>query len=229
MIRIEGASVHGFKEAIRGMRNPYNSHRESDSYQSGFTDDGKDGFVLGRKDEELAMRLAKAGPDHAKYRRMICAYADITAPIYWWEQMSTYKVGTVFNSESKMHTLGKRILSVEDFSHEGLIFDWEIKDGDDKLTVKRQEYMKLLEKVIDTINTATAISETEGNKNYWDAAVKLMPMCFNQKRTAMLSYETLANIYRARRGHKLDEWRDFCKWIESLPYSELITLREGGE
>ena len=207
MITIDNVSTCGWEPAIRGMRNPKNSWDRSDSVFNPW-----DYPTLGCRDLELANALAKGGPVHAKYRRMIDVYLDITAPLYWWKEFDTYKVGTVANSCSTMHTLHKRDLTLDDFAH-------------DQLTECNRN---LLEMVIRNINEARReyieASDSDSAKQYWYQMVQLLPSSFLQKRTVKLNYEVLHNIYHSPRyNHKLYEWRVFCEWIATLPYAmELI-------
>ena len=219
MIKIEHTDVYGFKAAIRGMRNPMNSWDKSDSL---FFDDSKgdlrtisrkrhkSDFIfmeLGENDLALMKKLCKAGTDHRKFMRMIIVYVDVTAPLYWWKEYDTYKVGTVANSCSTMHKIHSRKLTLHDFSTEYL--EPDAKD--------------VLMCVIDTLNALREYYCDFKNKGDWYQMIQLLPSSYNQKRTLMLNYEVLANIYKSRKNHKLDEWRTFCEWIETLPYSEIIT------
>lgn len=215
MIRIEKTEVCGIAAALHGMRNPKNSWHLSDSTQD---PDIPGGVNIGGKDYDLAMRLASAGPVHGKFRRMITVYADITAPMYWWSEYDTYKVGTVANSTSKMHKLLAKPFEKDDFSHDHIIPECRSLFGThvDALNVIRDEYF--LED-----NTP------ERKKELWYTILQLLPNSYNQTRTVLLNYEVLANIYKYRRGHKLNEWRTFIDWIQSLPYSELITCDAGPE
>lgn len=201
--------------------------------------EAKRDFCLGENDHALMMRLAKAGPEHAKYRRMIVVYADVTAPLYWWKEYDTYKVGTVANSCSTMHKITDKEFTLKDFSYEHLDDEFEcVKssaadpyDGDFKTSIGilldtieglnwwRNQYLHQKE-----INAGT-----ERLRWCWWQLIQLLPSSYNQRRTLMLNYEVLANIYRQRLNHKLDEWREFCTWIEQLPYSELITVKEAEE
>ena len=232
MIKIENTEVMGWEHAIRGMRNPLNSWDKMDSHDcpcnNGMDCDcpmvendhepaiecnetiEKSAFCVGENDYDLMMRLAKAGPEHAKYRRMIVVYADVTAPRYWWTEYDTYKVGTVANSCSTMHKIADKKFTPDDFSTEHLVGKSfaALKNTLDVMNLEREHYL------------ATK------DKDCWWQMIQLLPQSYNQKRTIMLNYEVLANIYRQRKCHKLDEWRDFCKWIEQLPYSELITDKE---
>lgn len=235
MIKIENVEVMGWDTAIRGMRNPMNSWEKSDSGTCGyphhigcancpehkicnhpFRNDGV--FKLGKADYELVMKLVKAGTDHRKFMRMIAVYADITAPLYWWKEYDTYKVGTVANSCSTMHKIAEKEFTLEDFSCEHL----DIRTR------------KILEEIIKALNDYRTLYinynpndfEIKGcpsKKDLWWQMIQLLPSSYNQKRTVMLNYEVLANIYKSRKNHKLDEWRTFCDWIKALPYSELIT------
>lgn len=218
MILIELTEVSGFEAAIRGMRNPMNSWEKSDSEWVGggtlseycVEDDGQFGFLVGGNDRDLMMRLAKAGTEHAKYLRMITVTTDVIAPLYWWKEFDTYKVGTVANSCSTMHKLHSNELSFDDFSFEHL--------GLGSIGV--------LQMTIDHLNKCRRNFVESGDKDDWWQLIQLLPSSYNQKRTVMFNYQVLANIYRQRKNHKLDEWREFCNWIKTLPCSELITLEE---
>ena len=242
MIKFENTEVMGWEAAIRGMRNPKNSWERSDSgYCCG---DYKcvlmpecdlacdiPHYYIGPNDLDLMRRLADGGPVHAKYRRMITVYVDITAPLYWWKEFDTYKVGTVANSCSTMHKIAAKEFMLEDFSHDHL--------GEDSLSV--------LQFTINHLNRARDIYLETKDKDHWWQMIQLLPSSYNQKRTVMLNYEVLAGIYPMRKNHKLDEWAEhesvnitngekvvrtipnqyfgFCDWIRTLPYSELITGR----
>ena len=215
MIRIENTEVYGFEAAIRGMRNPMNSWSRSDSNcKTIIRDNGKyvEDFI-GDNDLKLMRQLAKSGPVHAKYRRMITVTCDITAPMFWWAEFDTYKVGTVRNSCSKMHKIHSKELLNEDFSCEGCreIGSWATLC----FVTVQNTCNKLREKY----------NETK-EKKYWRALIELLPESYNQRATVQLNYEVLAGMYYWRKDHKLDEWHTFCEWVESLPYSEIIT---GGE
>lgn len=226
MLKIENTEVMGWKAAIRGMRNPMNSWEKSDS---GFCDVIGDNFGsiikpanyrVGPKDYDLMTRLRNAGTDHRKFMRMITVYLDITAPLYWWKEFDTYKVGTVANSCSTMHKIAAKEFTLEDFSHEHL-FD---RYGDPSMNLNYgYQYPKaVMQDLINILNHyRTWYNETK-DKKYWWQMIQLLPSSYNQRRTVMLNYEVLANIYKSRRNHKLDEWHTFCDWIEKLPYSELI-------
>lgn len=213
MIKIENVEVMGFKAAIRGMRNPMNSWLKSDSgytspYQDGCVNSA--GFSIGSNDLDLMKRLRNAGTDHRKFMRMITIYLDITAPLYWWKEFDTYKVGTVANSCSTMHKIHAKEFTLDDFSHEHL----------------QKDSVAVLESVIHTLNVHREWFNNkvlDDPKIDWWQMIQLLPSSYNQKRTVMLNYEVLSNIYKSRRNHKLDEWVEFCEWIETLPYSELIT------
>ena len=219
MIKIENTEVYGFKSAIRGMRNPMNSWSRSDSNcKTIIRDNGKyvEDFI-GDNDLKLMKQLAKSGPVHAKYRRMITVTCDITAPMFWWAEFDTYKVGTVRNSCSKMHKIHSQELLNEDFSCEGCreIGSWATLC----FVTVQNTCNKLREKY----------NETK-EKKYWRALIELLPESYNQRATVQLNYEVLAGIYRWRKDHKLDEWHTFCEWVESLPHSEIITgENENGE
>ena len=199
MIKFENTEVCGIGHAIRGMRNAMNSWDKSDSY----IDERYNTVHIGENDKSLMQRLFNAGTDHRKYLRMITVYADITAPLYWWKEYDTYKVGTVANSCSTMHTIHKRDLTIDDFSinnnQAGYYVDIIID-----LNALRKKYCKT--KDIETVRTLSG----------------LLPSSYNQKRTVMLNYEVLANIYKSRQGHKLKEWNEFIEWIEGLTYTDIF-------
>lgn len=234
MLKIENFEVLGWEHAIRGMRNPKNSWVKSDSgWEPQFdTEQGPVAgeFVIGPKDFDLMIRLRNAGTDHRKFMRMITVYVDITAPLYWWKEFDTYKIGTVANSCSTMHKIAAKEFTLEDFSCEhlmdncGLEIEFTNEGGctDQALC----GFDDILHITIDSLNFAREQYLTTGEKCYWWQMIQLLPSSYNQKRTVMLNYEVLANIYKSRRNHKLDEWHTFCDWIETLPYSELITGKE---
>lgn len=224
MIKIENTEVYGFESAIRGMRNPMNSWDRSDSekcFNVEFcnkpiaTCKEIGGYCVGDNDLKLMKQLAKAGSVHAKYRRMITVTCDITAPMFWWAEYDTYKVGTVRNSCSKMHKIHSVELLNEDFSCEGCkeVGSWA---------------MLCFVTVQNTCNKLREKYNETKDKKYWRALIELLPESYNQRATVQLNYEVLAGIYRWRKDHKLDEWHTFCEWVESLPYSELITERYDG-
>lgn len=220
MIKFESTEVTGWEHAIRGMRNPLNSWNKSDSGWF-FTPQKHEllcvqqdkqsaaGFYIGPRDQDLMKRLRNAGTDHRKFMRMIVVYVDITAPLYWWKEFDTYKVGTVANSCSTMHTIHKKAFDESDFSMEHLI------DGPDGS-------LRFMYTCIYMLNMYRDLYLDTKNKDYWWQLIQLLPTSYNQKRTIVLNYEVLANIYKSRKDHKLDEWNDFCDWIKTLTYSELI-------
>ena len=225
MIKLENTEVIGWEHAIRGMRNPKNSWGKSDS---GFCDTIGDkygniikpeNYRVGPNDYDLMTRLRNSGTDHRKFMRMITVYVDITAPLYWWKEFDTYKVGTVANSCSTMHKIHEKEFYEEDFSFERLESGYEEYKGDDTM---HTAYCSM-QSTIHALNRLRYMYNITKNKKYWDAMIQLLPTSYNQKRTVMMNYEVLANIYKSRKNHKLDEWHTFCDWIESLPYSELIT------
>lgn len=221
MIKFENVEVMGWEHAIRGMRNPMNSWEKSDShylYPRGGVP-ARVYFDVGDNDLALMKKLVKAGTDHRKFMRMITVYVDITAPLYWWKEFDTYKVGTVANSCSTMHKIADKEFTLEDFSHEHLMGYDELNWGD---TVP----LVTLECVIRALNVYREKYLETKDKQYWWQMIQLLPSSYNQKRTVMLNYEVLANIYNARKNHKLDEWRELCEWIEGLPYSVLITYNK---
>jgi hypothetical protein len=264
MILIEKTEVMGFDQAIRGMRNPMNSWDKSDSGVCKGGDDGigcincayayiSDGcqhtydhsFQIGKNDHELMMKLVKGGPVHAKFRRMITVYADITAPLYWWKEFDTYKVGTVANSCSTMHKIQEKEFTLDDFSYEHIISNWIDNNVEsfvsfgDALNFEPKvgwshgkEYnlnggvlfspKDILSLTIHSLNACRQVFLRTKDKKFWWQMIQLLPSSYNQKRTIMLNYEVLAGIYPMRKNHKLDEWHDFCTWIKELPYSGII-------
>ena len=217
MIKIENAETMGWEAAIRGMRNPMNSWEKSDSFWNGKLNysTGNPDWHIGSNDFDLMKRLRNAGTDHRKFMRMIVVYTDITAPLYWWKEFDTYKVGTVANSCSTMHKIHAREFTLEDFSCEHLIDE---PVGEEELY---DPYKHFYNTILCLNACRNAYLETK-DKKYWWQMIQLLPSSYNQRRTVMLNYEVLANIYRSRINHKLDEWRDFCEWIKTLPYSEII-------
>lgn len=219
MIKIEETETFGWESAIRGMRNPMNSWDKSDSKQllDMLIDEQTyvpEHFEVGPNDLDLIHRLCKAGTDHRKFMRMIVVYCDITAPLYWWKEFDTYKVGTVANSCSTMHKIQDKEFTIDDFSHEHIL--QETFTGLVNPTA-------LLNGIVDALNQNRKLYLQTKDKKYWWQMIQLLPSSYNQKRTVMLNYEVLANMYNSRKNHKLDEWHDFCDWIKTLPYSELIT------
>ena len=258
MLKLEHTEVVGWEAAIRGMRNPMNSWEKSDSdYRKVLSkkcdecgkfalpnEDSCDGcwindykfpyngFAIGPNDLDLMTRLRNAGTDHRKFMRMIVVYVDLTAPLYWWKEFDTYKVGTVANSCSTMHKIAAKEFTLEDFSFEHLLnghpsgFEYPIMKFQNNEYVEDEEFLTplgCLGKTIEVLNVMRHRYLKTKNKDYWWQMIQLLPSSYNQKRTVMLNYEVLANIYRSRRNHKLDEWHTFCDWIEGLPYSKLIT------
>lgn len=237
MIKIENINIVGWDSAIRGMRNPMNSWAKSDSgwdydyfnttdYDSGLCVDcdGDGSYFIGPNDADLMIRLRNAGTDHRKFMRMITVYMDITAPLYWWKEYDTYKVGTVANSCSTMHKIAAKEFTMEDFSCEHFY----------------QETYDLFKLTVDHLNKVRDIYLHGGvlrvgdapawfgpkDKEIWWQMIQLLPSSYNQLRTVMLNYEVLANMYKSRKNHKLDEWRTFCEYVKTFPYSELITGKE---
>ena len=227
MIKLKNTDVYGFEAAIRGMRNPWNSWEKSDSAMcegaDGFedctihaaggcpkhSDFRHDIFCVGKDDFALMKKLVSAGTDHSKFMRMIGVTCDITAPMFWWSEYDTYKVGTVRNSCSKMHTIHIKPFDIDDFTHEGC----------DKIPAAIDTLMYV---VGECEHLRQLYNDTE-QKKYWRAIIELLPESFNMRATVQMNYAVLRNMYHARKNHPLDEWRDFCRWVESLPYSELIT------
>ena len=254
MLKIENTEVIGWEHAIRGMRNPKNSWVKSDSgvcathgpahcadcvYTDCHADDVEIGtkYILGPNDLTLMTTLRNAGTDHRKFMRMITVYLDITAPLYWWKEFDTYKVGTVANSCSTMHKIADKEFTLADFSCEHLDREpyhrnWiESVIVDEDITSPHKVWMTPFDVLRCTIEMLNAYREnyleTKDKQDWWQM-IQLLPSSYNQRRTVMLNYEVLANIYKSRRNHKLDEWHTFCDWIESLPYSELITGEKKG-
>lgn len=248
MIKIEKEEVFGWEAAIRGMRNPMNSWRKTDSYPA--VDCDKCGILahkgicnprehdcrpfrcyeIGKNDLRLMRNLVKAGPDHGKFLRMINVTCDITAPLYWWKEFDTYKVGTVANSCSTMHKIHAKEFTLDDFSYEHL-FDDEIHSIIDldncgaEISWDTSAYDVLLH-IISVLNFyRNEFLETK-DKKYWWQMIQLLPTSYNQKRTVQLNYQILLNMYNSRKDHKLDEWKNFCSWIEQLPYFKDICIRE---
>lgn len=240
MLKLENTEVMGWEAAIRGMRNPKNSWEKSDSFicREYSLDDCDDHlaeckkcpknkhcdvydsaahFIVGSNDQTLMMQLRNAGTDHRKFMRMIVVYVDITAPLYWWKEFDTYKVGTVANSCSTMHKIADKEFTFTDFSCEHLErrASLSLKRTIDDLNYYREYYTSVVNQNVPGADTTA--------KDIWWQMIQLLPSSYNQRRTVMLNYEVLANMYKSRRRHKLDEWHTFCDWIEGLPYSELIT------
>lgn len=209
MLKIENVETYGWAAAIRGMRNPKNSWDKSDSWWSSPYENGTDAplLIVGENDLKLASALATSGPDDGKFLRMIHVQLDVTAPLYWWKEADQYKVGTVTDSCSTMHKIHAKEFTLDDFSHEHL----------------NDESTEYLSELVDLLNRYRELFLKDKNKSWWWQMIQLLPSSYNQLRTWDLNYAVLKNIYHARRNHKLDEWHDFCDWIESLPYSALIT------
>lgn len=251
MLKIENTEIVGLEAAIRGMRNPMNSWDKSDSGRclthspancadcpyvnqgcNASDTDFDTRYIIGANDLDLMTRLRNAGTDHRKFMRMIVVYLDITAPLYWWKEFDTYKVGTVANSCSTMHKIADKEFDVNDFSHEhieelggdeyNMSYDWLLRTVD-ILNYYRKKYHTASEKLSTDITDAEWKHTLAQQKLFWWQMIQLLPSSYNQRRTVMLNYEVLANMYKSRCNHKLDEWHTFCDWIERLPYSELIT------
>lgn len=266
MLTVENTKVEGWEQAIRGMRNPMNSWAKSDSCFGRYNDDSfykitgelcsaddfphpysvypddKPNVILGPNDKDLMKRLASAGKDHAKYRRMIIVWCDILAPLYWWKEFDTYKIGTVANSCSTMHKIAEKEFTLDDFSHEHLIdsmytsFDSEeelekagawttrfVDVGEGEKIYEGKFAMDILRDTVDALNAYRKIYLVTKDKRYWWQMIQLLPSSYNQRRTVMLNYEVLANIYHARKDHKLDCWHTFCDWAKELPESWIFT------
>lgn len=228
MLKVENVEVLGWEHAIRGMRNPKNSWAKSDSgpecpyEKEKCCGECQQNFCIGPNDKQLMMAIRNAGTDHRKFMRMITVYLDITAPLYWWKEFDTYKVGTVANSCSTMHKIAEKEFTLENFSCEHLLSYW----GEEKVNptiIYPCTPMQHLNQTIACLNVCRKKYLETKDKKYWWQMIQLLPSSYNQRRTVMLNYEVLANIYKSRRNHKLDEWHTFCDWIEGLPYSALIT------
>ncbi|HBH71135.1 MAG TPA: hypothetical protein DDX59_06655 [Lachnospiraceae bacterium] len=206
MIKIENTVVYGWDAAIRGMRNPMNSWAKADSRKIAGC------VIVGPNDLTLMKKLVASGPDHAKFMRMIAVTCDVTAPLYWWKEFDTYKIGTTANSCSTMHTIHKKDFALDDFSHEHL-FTVDLLGTIYTMNEYRKQFL--------------ACDDPEMKKTYWYQMIQLLPSSYNQRRTLQLNYAVLRNMYHARKNHKLDEWRQFCVWAERLPHSELIAGKRG--
>lgn len=230
MIKIENTSVVGWEAAIRGMRNPMNSWHLSDSGTCADKLCDCENYVhchmshcIGPNDLDLMTRLRNAGMDHRKFMRMIIVTFDLTAPLYWWKEFDTYKIGTVANSCSTMHKIHAKEFTLDDFSHEHLINEPLVESEPGVVKQFNLQAESLLEITVAVLNAAREMFLRTKEKKYWWQMIQLLPTSYNQKRTILLNYEVLANIYKSRRNHKLDEWVELCKWIEGLPYArELI-------
>lgn len=242
MIKIENVEVTGWEHAIRGMRSPKNSWEKSDSefgvlwsenQEADMIVEDDDNWIsyIGPNDQRLMMTLRNAGTDHRKFMRMIAVYLDITAPLYWWKEFSTYKVGTVANSCSTMHKIHAKEFTFDDFSHEHLDDECNVLEDCNEYQLGDfywPEYTArdILILTIYALNYYRNLYLQTKDKKYWWQMIQLLPSSYNQKRTVMCNYEVLCNMYKSRRGHKLDCWHALCDWMETLPYSELITGEE---
>lgn len=244
MIEIGKTEVYGWEAAIRGMRNPMNSWDKSDSgycegrcskcdncpikplddYAPCYQAHIKEGnlYVVGEKDLTLMKQLVKAGTDHSKFMRMITVTCDIVAPLYWWKEFDTYKVGTVRNSCSTMHTIHKKKFELDDFSHEHMYSD---DDGTGAPDHAEQVTENVLMDIISNLNYSREYYLETGDKRAWYNMIQLLPCSYNQKATVQMNYAVLRNMYHSRKNHKLNEWHDFCVWISDLPYHELIIMK----
>ena len=227
IMKFSNTSVMNFENAFRGLRNPKNSWNRSDSYQSDFTNDGKNGFVIGANDMKLAQTLIKAGNEHRKFMRQIFVSVDITAPLYWWKEFDTYKVGTVANSTSTMHKLATTPITLDCFEIDdydrnlSLADNPKDDDGLDNISTFEEDIIYVLE------NIRQKYLETK-DKRYWKELVRWLPESWLQKRTITMNYENVRNMYFQRRNHKLTEWSEsFIKWVESLPYAEELIMYDG--
>lgn len=226
MIKIEETEVNGWKAAILGMRNPMNSHDKSDTLYIPFShcDDENDleiaklcggvAPIIGKNDLALMKKLSKAGTDHAKFLRFITVTADITAPMFWWFEYDTYKVGTVKNSCLKMHKIHIKPFLYDDFTHEGI----------DEVTTDYPELKRIFRNYIETIEELRLLFNKTQEKKYWRALIEMLPESYNMRATVLTNYQVLKNIYHARKNHKLNEWHDFCRWCETLPYFKEVCI-----
>ena len=218
MIRIEHTDVYGWEAAVRGARNPMNSWKKSDSYNT-YVEDAETketaryAFFLGENDLKLLHTLSKAGPDHGKFLRMINVTVDLTAPLYWWKEFDTYKVGTVANSCSTMHKIHAKPFTLDDFSTEHL----------------RMMSLEMMDNIIKLLNVYRANYLDTKEKIYWWQLIQMLPSSYNQRRTVQFNYAVLKAMYHARKNHKLDEWHTFCEWVESLPYFKELIQDESDE
>ena len=228
MIKIEETEVNGFKAAIRGMRNPMNSWDKSDTRYIPFSlcDEEKDlelaelcggvAPIIGKNDLALMKKLSKAGTDHAKYLRFITVTADITAPMFWWFEYDTYKVGTVKNSCSKMHKIHIKPFLYDDFTHEGI----------DEVTTDYPELKRIFRNYIETIEELRLLFNKTQEKKYWRALIEMLPESYNMRATVFANYQVLKTMYHARKNHKLNCWHDFCRWCETLPYFKEVCIND---
>lgn len=217
MIKIEDTEVYGWEAAIRGMRNPMNSWQKSDS---SFVNTGyQTEYSIGENDFNLMKKLVSAGTDHSKFMRMTTVTCDIVAPLYWWKEFDTYKVGTVRNSCSTMHKIAEKEFTLDDFSHEHLTENFTDNYG----TLCKAETETMLQIIVNCLNFMRERYLFTKDKRYWWQMIQLLPSSYNQQATVQMNYQVLRNMYHARKNHKLDEWHYFCEWVENLPYSDLIT------
>lgn len=241
MIKIENTDVYGWEAAIRGMRNPMNSWDKSDSgwgivdqIDTGVEPINVPGYVIGENDLKLMKSLAKAGSDHGKFLRMINVTVDLVAPLYWWKEFDTYKVGTVANSCSTMHKIQAKEFTLDDFSCEHLFDsdkeqileeDW-VDVSEDGFMDEQWDSIEFVKMIVRALNVYRKRFLETKDKRYWWQMIQLLPSSYNQRRTVQLNYEVLRNMYHARKNHKLDEWHDFCAWCETLPYFKEICIQE---
>ena len=230
MLKLENTGVFGWEATIRGMRNPMNSWNKSDSGW-GFVpsqtcptcDRYECGYIIGENDLKLMKSLSKAGNDHAKFLRMINVTVDITAPLYWWKEFDTYKVGTVANSCSTMHKIHEKEFTIDDFSHEHLIVSDNVNHID--MVAWLQEQIDVLNEWRRTfLDVKNSDVSSESAKRYWWQMIQLLPSSYNQKRTVQLNYQVLKSMYFARKDHKLDEWHILCDWMLNLPYFKEVCV-----
>lgn len=223
MIKFENTEVFGWESAIKGMRNPLESWAKSDSTTDCIVrfDGTYEQDFIGANDLDLMLRLVKAGTEHAKFMRMIHVQTDVTAPLYWWKEMDTYKVGTVANSCSTMHKIHAKEFTLDDFSHEHLIKSVAMSAEESDI---KKSSVQMLVSIVNHLNDYRELYLKTKDKDYWWQMIQLLPTSYNQKRTLDLNYANIRQMYQQRKEHKLDEWRvGFCNWVKSLPYSELIT------
>ena len=240
MIEIENVDVYGWKAAVRGMRNPMNSWENSDSGKCEDTNcqdcsqygkgcvEFDHSFVVGNNDLKLMQSLVKAGTDHSKFMRMINVTLDITAPLYWWKEFDTYKVGTVRNSCSTMHKIAEKEFTLDDFSHDHLYFSPVLCNFKNTIAVLNQwrKLFNYTDKEREDYFNQNGHPSVLSKKDCWWQIIQLLPSSYNQRSTVQFNYAVLRNMYRSRKNHKLDEWRDFCKWVETLPYAKELICSE---
>ena len=234
MIKLENEQVVGWESAIRGMRNPLNSWKKSDSQFNDYYPNSKDSIAIddnpewrayiGPNDQNLMRRLHDAGTDHRKFMRMLVVYVDITAPLYWWKEFDTYKVGTVANSCSTMHKIHAKKFTLDDFSCEHVLRDNSVTVNYVENDFRILNNLQWLMLTIDLLNAMREAYLKTKDKVFWWQMIQLLPSSYNQKRTVMLNYEVLANIYKSRKNHKLDEWHEFCNWAKELPLADILIV-----